>query len=31
MVSPYSGQLTAFEGEQVWLAPGQGVVLKVVR
>jgi len=29
MVSPYSGALTAFEGEQVWLAPGQGVLLKL--
>lgn len=29
MVSPYSGQLTPFEGEQVWLAPGQGVLLKL--
>jgi hypothetical protein len=29
MVSPYSGQLTSFEGEQAWLAPGQGVLLKV--
>jgi hypothetical protein len=28
-VSPYSGALTAFEGEQVWLAPGQGVLLKL--
>ena len=31
MVSPYSGQLTAFDGEQVWLAPGQGVLLKLGR
>jgi hypothetical protein len=29
LLSPYSGQLTAFEGEQVWLAAGQGAVLKV--
>jgi hypothetical protein len=29
MVSPYSGQLTPYEGEQVWLAPGQGVLLKL--
>jgi hypothetical protein len=29
MVSPYSGQLTPFEGEQVWLAPGAGVLLKI--
>ncbi len=28
-VSPYTGQLTPFEGEYVWLAPGQGVLLKV--
>jgi hypothetical protein len=28
-VSPYSGQLTPFEGEYVWLAPGQGVLLKI--
>jgi hypothetical protein len=31
MVSPYSGQLAAFEGEQIWLAPGQGVLLKLTR
>ncbi len=29
MVSPYTGQLTSFEGEQVWLAPGAGVLLKI--
>lgn len=28
-VSPYTGALTAFEGEYCWLAPGQGVLLKV--
>lgn len=28
-VSPYSGQLTDFEGENCWLAPGQGALLKV--
>lgn len=28
-VSPYSGRLEAFEGEQRFLAPGQGVLLKV--
>ncbi len=28
-VSPYTGTLTPFEGEYVWLAPGQGVLLKV--
>ena len=27
-VSPYYGSLVAFEGEYVWLAPGQGVLLK---
>ena len=27
-VSPYSGALMPFEGEYVWLAPGQGVLLK---
>jgi hypothetical protein len=31
MVSPYTGQLTAYEGEQVWLAAGQGVLLKIAR
>lgn len=30
MVSPYPGQLTDFAGEQAWLAPGQGVLLKVL-
>jgi len=29
MISPYSGQPTSFEGEQAWLAPGQGVLLKL--
>ena len=28
-VSPYSGRLADFEGEDLWLAPGQGVLLKV--
>jgi hypothetical protein len=28
-VSPYDGTLTPFEGEQVWLAPGAGVLLKL--
>ncbi|HOW64182.1 MAG TPA: hypothetical protein P5186_23945 [Candidatus Paceibacterota bacterium] len=28
MVSPYNGRLTDFSGEQQWLAPGQGVLLK---
>jgi len=27
-ISPYTGSLTAFESEFVWLAPGQGVLLK---
>jgi len=30
MVSPYSGQLIDFSGEQCWLAPGQGVLLKLL-
>jgi hypothetical protein len=29
MVSPYTGDLTDFGGEQQWLAPGQGVLLKL--
>jgi hypothetical protein len=29
LVSPYTGQLTPFEGEQVWLGPGQGSLLKL--
>lgn len=29
MVSPYTGQLIPFESEQVWLAPGAGVLLKL--
>ena len=29
MVSPYTGQLTEFAGEQQWLAAGQGVLLKL--
>jgi hypothetical protein len=29
LVSPYTGQLTGFAGEQVWLAPGQGALLKL--
>jgi len=28
-ISAYTGSLTPFEGEYVWLAPGQGVLLKV--
>jgi hypothetical protein len=27
-ISPYTGSLAPFEGEYVWLAPGQGVLLK---
>jgi len=30
-VSAYTGGLTPFEGEDVWLAPGAGVLLKVER
>ena len=29
MVSPYTGQFIDFSGEQMWLAPGQGVLLKL--
>jgi hypothetical protein len=28
-VSPYDGSLVGFEGEYTWLAPGQGVLLKI--
>lgn len=28
-ISPYTGQADAFEGEQIWLAPGHGVLLKL--
>jgi hypothetical protein len=28
-VSPYTGLLTPFEGEYIWLAPGQGALIKV--
>jgi hypothetical protein len=31
IVSPYSGTLVPFEGEQCWLAPGQGMLLKLTR
>jgi hypothetical protein len=31
MISAYSGQPTPFEGEHVWLAPGQGVLLQAKR
>jgi hypothetical protein len=30
-VSPYNGALGEFTGEQIWLAPGQGVLLKTSR
>jgi hypothetical protein len=30
-VSPYTGGLVPFAGEHVWLAPGQGVLLKLER
>jgi hypothetical protein len=30
-VSPYTGRLVPFEGEEVWLAPGQGALLKVTK
>jgi hypothetical protein len=29
-LSPYDGELTSFDGEQIWLAPGQGVLLKLI-
>lgn len=29
-VSPYSGSLVPFAGERIWLAPGQGALLKLV-
>jgi hypothetical protein len=29
MVSPYTGQTINYSGEQTWLAPGQGVLLKL--
>ncbi len=31
MVSPYTGQTVPFEGEQTWLAPGQGALLKLTK
>ena len=31
VLSPYSGALIPFEGEQCWLAPGQGMLLKLTR
>jgi hypothetical protein len=29
MIWPYSGEATAFEGEQAWLAPGAGCLLRI--
>jgi hypothetical protein len=29
MISPYTGQAEAYEGEQTWLAPGAGVLLEL--
>jgi hypothetical protein len=31
MISPYTGQLIPWTGEQNWLSPGQGVLLKLPR
>jgi hypothetical protein len=31
LISAYTGQATAYEGEQTWLAPGQGALLKLTR
>jgi hypothetical protein len=31
LVSPYSGQLVPYSGEQIWLAPGQGHLLKLTK
>jgi hypothetical protein len=30
LVSPYSGSLVPYDGEQMWLAPGQGALLKLI-
>ena len=30
-VSPYDGSLQPFEGEYTWIAPGQGVLIKITR
>jgi hypothetical protein len=30
LVSAFSGTLIPYDGEQVWLAPGQGVLLKLI-
>jgi hypothetical protein len=29
LISAYTGEPVPFEGEQVWLAPGQGALLKL--
>jgi hypothetical protein len=29
LISPYTGQAVAYEGEQIWLAPGSGRLLKL--
>jgi hypothetical protein len=29
-VSPYSGELIPYDGENIWVAPGQGVLLKLI-
>jgi hypothetical protein len=31
VVSPYDGTLLPFEGEYTWIAPGQGVLIKITR
>jgi hypothetical protein len=31
VVSPYDGGLQPFEGEYTWIAPGQGVLIKITR
>jgi hypothetical protein len=31
VVSPYDGSLQPFEGEYTWIAPGQGVLIKITR
>lgn len=30
-ISPYSGTLASFDGENIWLAPGAGTLLKIIR
>jgi len=29
LISPYSGQAEPYDGEQIWLAPGAGVLLEL--